>query len=166
MGWSDVARFSTDTETTFGTTAAGGLRDQRLAIETVKHGFKRIRHPDRTVVNRLHDLAGNHKLGSQFGSTVDGTFYLDGLAAADVLNAAASYAFPQNNIGEILRASLGGQVGGAGSTVQAGSTTAVINVGVGHGVRFTEGAAFGCYTTAGFEVRRIVDVTADAVTPH
>lgn len=162
MGYPHVARLSTDLETTFGTTAAGGWRDQRLVEGTFNPKFLKGRLQDRTVVDRLHDIQGFLD-ASMFGSGFDATVYLDGLAAA--LDNATAYSHPQNNAAEILGAIFGGNRGDSGSLlVAAGSTTTTINVTGGQGSRFAKGGALVIQTSGGWEMREIKNVAVDAIT--
>lgn len=52
---------------------------------------------------------------------------------------------------------------GAATQVQAGSTTTVINVTVGHGVRFVAGGAIACIVNGRYECREVLSVATNAV---
>jgi hypothetical protein len=52
---------------------------------------------------------------------------------------------------------------GVNTQVQAGSTATVINVTVGHGVRFTAGGAIACIVNGRYECREVLSVATNAV---
>lgn len=162
MGYPHVARLSTDLESTFGTTAAGGYRDQRMVEGSFTPRFQKGRLANQTVVDRLHDVQQLLD-ASLFGSGFDVSVYLDGLAAA--LDNATAYAHPQTGAAEILGALFGGNRGDSGSLlVAAGSTTTTLNVTGGQGGRLAKGGALVIQTSGGWEMREIKDVVVDAVT--
>lgn len=74
-------------------------------------------------------------------------------------------------LARLLKAIMGGisteTIPSAQTTVQAGTTTTVVNVTTGHGSRFTPGSAIACQTVSGsstIECREVASVATDAVT--
>lgn len=161
MSWANVEQCSTEVETLFGTNQVESWRDQRLVVGSFKPRLERRTHPDRTVVARLNDKR-DHRAGSKYGSGFDASFYLDGLASALVTGGA--YSAPQTSLAEILRASMGGQRGAAGSTTVAGASTTVIDVQFGHGARFVAGGACVVYVAGRPYMREVASVADDNVT--
>lgn len=71
----------------------------------------------------------------------------------------------QGPLGLLLKASMGGEFLGTGSTGAAGSTATVLNVGTGKGVGYSVGGVIGWVNTSGvLEVREIESIATDAVT--
>lgn len=161
MGHANVEQCSTALEATFGLAAGlGAWGDQRLLVGSFRPRPERKTHPDRTVVSRLNDRR-DHRAGSKYGSGFDASFYLDGLPTG--LVTAGAYSHPQTSLARILRACMGGQRGGAGSTTIAGVSTTAIDVQVGHGARFTAGGA--CVIAYGgrYYMREVLGVAGDTV---
>lgn len=166
MAYTKIAQWSTDLETTFGTTQAYSWLDQRFIRETGGLNLIDMVLPDMSSTARLHE-ENAHVLGSKFGSGATLQAYLDGLANADVLDDGAVYSFPQANISQPIRALMGGASGDEGSVVDTGGGAVdSITVPAGEGARFAEGAAFGVVLAGVVEVRRIVDITGDVIKPH
>lgn len=68
-------------------------------------------------------------------------------------------------LGTLLKAVMGGEQKGQGSTSAAGSTATVINVQTGHGSRFSVGGALGWVNASSvLEVREIESISTDAIT--
>lgn len=165
MGYGNVEQCSTDIETAYGIDQAETWRDQRLVLGSFKPRLERKTHQDRTVVARLNDRRPP-RAGSKYGAGFDASFFLDGLSAS--LVTAQAYSHPQTSLAEILRQTLGGQRGDSGSTTVAGASTTVIDVQVGHGVRFVGGGALVTYCTVNGVsrpyMREIASVAGDNVT--
>lgn len=84
-----------------------------------------------------------------------------GKVAGSQLTSAASPATPY--LGILLKAALGGEASGAGSTV-ASATGTTITVGAGHGARFAIGTWIGVGVGGVIEPCRVVNVATDTLT--
>lgn len=78
------------------------------------------------------------------------------------LTTGASAATPW--LGVALKAGLGGEASGGGSTVQTSSTTTSLIVGTGHGSRFKIGTWIGVEVSGALEWARVVNVSTDTLT--
>lgn len=120
---------------------------------------------DTAAVPYLHDT-NEEVVGSQLGGQWTTEEDLEGLPTA--LTAGASYASPNNSCIETVKQAFGGSFGAAGSAIVAGggtTTASILDLTVGHGVRFVPGSVGFATTTSGpgnsaqlelFHVRKVV----------